>query len=294
MFSRRQFLQNTSLSLAGLALSSDTLDFLRPKVKHLGIQLYSLRDVIFKDPKGVIEAIAKMGYKEVEVYGYDNGKFWGLPTQELIQVLKSNGLKVPSGHCNLKLEDYVSATKTISDSKKKAIEAAAKLGQKYLVCPYMEANERDKIEQLLPLYEAAAKFSRSLGMQFAYHNHDFEFKLKGPDGKLLMEWLLDKLDPSLVKYEMDMYWVSFANHKILDWIDRYPGRWKLCHVKDMAKTERRETIEVGDGSIDFAEVFDKGAKKAGLEYYIIELEHYKTTPLEGAKRSRENFLKIKS
>ena len=116
--------------------------------------------------------------------------------------------------------------------------------------------------------------------------------MKGPDGRLMNEWLLQEIDPKVMSMEMDIYWVCFAGYNPRDWFRHYPGRWELCHAKDMAKTEKRETVEVGDGSIDFASIFKQG-KLAGLQYHIVELEHYKTTPMEGVERARENFLKLR-
>ena len=115
---------------------------------------------------------------------------------------------------------------------------------------------------------------------------------RGPDGRLLIEWLLHETDPKLVAMEMDMYWVAFAKNNPIDWFKLYPGRWELCHVKDMAATEKRETIEVGDGTIDFSSIFKLSAT-AGLKYYIIELENYRTTSMEGVKKARAGFLKIR-
>lgn len=280
--------------MAGLSLDHSALSFLKPKsVKHLGVQLYSVRDDIRKAPRPTVEAVAKMGYKEVELFDYVEGKFFGITVKDFGKLLKDNGLKAPSGHFNLKIADLDLFAKMLSDRVKKAYDDYATLGLKYIVCPYIDANERDQLDKLLPVFDAAARYARKAGLRFAYHNHDFEFLLKSANGKSMMERLLTETDPAVVEFEMDMYWVNFANNNILDWINKYPGRWKLCHVKDMANSEKRETIEVGDGSIDFANVFKNGAKKAGLEYYIVELEHYKTTPLEGIKRCRENLMKIK-
>ncbi|HNM26879.1 MAG TPA: sugar phosphate isomerase/epimerase, partial [Saprospiraceae bacterium] len=105
-------------------------------------------------------------------------------------------------------------------------------------------------------------------------------------------WLLQEVDPALMTMELDLYWAVYAGQKPADLFHKYPGRFRLCHVKDMAKTPQRQTVEVGDGSIDFAAIF-KDSKLAGLQYYVIELEHYATTPLNGVKRARENFRKIR-
>lgn len=294
MQSRRTFLQLSALSIASTALSTDSLSFLAspPPVRHLGVQLYSVRDVLVKDPAGTLKAIAEMGYREVEGYGQQTGKIGGLSLPDFSKLLKDNGLAMPSSHFNLKLADWDDSKNALTDATKKALDAAAATGQKYIVNPWMEIGERGEIVKFVKLLRAAGEYVNKLGLRFGYHNHDFEFTMKGPDGRLMIEWLLQEIDPKVMAMEMDIYWVCFAGYNPLDWFRLYPGRWELCHAKDMAKTEKRETVEVGDGSIDFTSIFKQG-KLAGLQYHIIELEHYKTTSIEGVKRARENFLKLK-
>ena len=294
MQSRRTFLQISALSVAGTALSTDSLSFLAPppSVRHLGVQLYSVREVLNKDPAGTLQALAKMGYREVEGFGEQAGKIGGVSLPDFSKMLKDSGLSMPSSHFNLKLADWDDSKNTLTDATKKALDAAAATGQKYIVNPWMDVSERGEIVKLIKLFNAAGEYINKAGLRFAYHNHEFEYVKKGPDNRLLIEWLLHEIDPKVMAMEMDLYWVCFAGYNPLDWFRLYPGRWELCHAKDMAKTEKRETVEVGDGSIDFASIFKQG-KLAGLQYHIVELEHYKTTPMEGVKRARENFLKLK-
>ncbi len=290
--SRRGFLRNTSLALAGSTLMPLDWNLELAKMKHLGLQLWSVRADMAKDPKGTIEALSKMGYREVEGFGFNDGKMFGLPYSDFKSLLKDNGIKMPSAHFNLTMKDYDTQKKDITDRVKIAIDAAVKMKQKYVINPYMDATERNSIKELIPLYSATAKYCKQAGVRFGYHNHDFEYTIKGPDGRLLIEWLLTELDPSLTTMQMDIYWVAFAGQKPLDWINRYPGRWELCHAKDMAKDGKHESIEVGDGSIDFASIFAQ-SKKAGLKHYVVELEHYVTTPMKGVDRSLQAMKKIK-
>ena len=266
------------------------MKYLDQSVKHLGLQLWSLRDVIGGDPVGTLEKVAQMGYQEVEGYGYSEGKWFGLPLSEYARVLKSNGLSMPSSHCGFSLEDFDERQNSLSDRAKRAIDDAVTLGQKYIVFPWLKEQERSEVVRVVKLTNACANYAQKAGIRFAYHNHDFEFIQRGPDGRLLMEWLLHEIDPKILAMEMDIYWVCYAGYNPLDWFRIYPGRWELCHAKDLAATEKRETIEFGDGTIDFPGIFQQ-SNLAGLQYYIIELEHYRSTPLEGAKRARANFLK---
>jgi len=284
----------SALSLASTALAKNPLLLLNPPpVRHLGIQLWSVRDDMNKDAAGTVKALSKMGYREVEGFGYSEGKMFGMPLKDFSNLLKDNGISMPSSHCAFTLKSsWDDSQKSLADAAKKAIDDAASVGQKYIVNPWMGEEERPKIDQLVKVFGAAGEYARKAGIRFGYHNHAFEFEKKGPDNRLLIEWLLHEVDPKVMAMEMDIYWVAFANHNPLDWFKLYPGRWELCHAKDMAKTEKRESIEVGDGSVDFNTIF-KQSKLAGLQYYIIELENYVTTPIEGAKRSREGFMKLR-
>lgn len=293
-YSRRGFLKTSALATAGAALSAYRLPSFAAQapVQHLGLQLWSVRDDLNKDAAGTVEALAKMGYREVESFGYDNGKMFGMPFMEFAGLLKKNGISMPSSHYKFTLKDYDEGKKMLSDAAKKAIDDAAAAGQKYIVNPWVDEPERPQIDKLIPVFRAAGEYAQKAGIRLGYHNHDFEFEKRGPDNRLLIEWLLHEIDPKIMAMEMDIYWVSFVRNNPLDWFRLYPGRWELCHVKDMAKTEKRETVEVGDGSIDFAGIF-KQSKQAGLRYYIIELEHYKTTPMQGVERARKNFQKLR-
>ncbi|HAD12572.1 MAG TPA: xylose isomerase [Saprospirales bacterium] len=286
---RRTFLKNAALACTATTIPTTIQEIYRP-VKHLGVQLWSVRTDMEKNPAATLEAIARMGYKEVEGFGYKEGKMFGLSIEEYLRVLRNNGLKMPSAHCGFSLND-LNSSGTLSDRAKQAIDSAVKMGQKYIVFPWIEVAERPEVKKITQLATAAAEYAQKAGIRFGYHNHDFEFIQKGPDGRLLIEWLLQEIDPKLLCFEMDLYWVCYANHKPIEWFKRFPGRWELCHAKDMAKTEARETVEFGDGSIDFASIF-RQSKLAGLKYYIIELEHYKTTPMQGIGKARTNLANL--
>lgn len=289
---RRRFLELSALSTAGLALAPPLFAENARPVKHLGLQLWSVREDMGKDTPGVVKALSKMGYREVEGFGYNEGKMFNMPFLDFVKLLKDNGITMPSSHVMFTSKSYDAGSKSLTDSAKKAIDDAASIGQRYVVCPYMADEDRTKIPDMVKVYQAAGEYAKKAGVRFGYHNHNFEFEKKGPDGRLIVEWLLHEVDPKLMAMEMDIYWVAFAGHNPLDWFRIYPGRWELCHVKDMARSEKRESIEVGDGSIDFPTILGQSAK-AGLQYYIVELEAYKTTPMQGVERSRENFLKLR-
>lgn len=292
-FSRRKFLQTTALAGAALAVQPRLFGSeIFKKTPDPGLQLWSVREDVGKDAAGTLKALSGMGYKKVEGFGLNEGKIFGMATKDFSKLLKDSGLNMQSTHCSFLLKDYDEAKKSLSDHAKKNIDDAAAMGLKYIINPWMDDKERPEIAKLAKVFDAAGAYAKKAGIRFGYHNHNFEFEQKAADGRLLIEWLLHETDPKNVDFEMDIYWVEFAKNNPIDWFKRYPGRWKLCHAKDMAKTPERQSVEVGDGSIDFNTIF-KQHKLAGLQYYIIELEAYKTTPMEGAKRSREGFMKLK-
>lgn len=288
-FSRRKFLKTSALATAGMAISAQSRLNLSPVPAHIGVQLWSVREDMKTDPAGTLAAIAKMGYREVEPFGYDAGTLFGLSYKDFSKLLKDNGLVMNSTHSAVNLKSYNETTKDINDATKKWVDAAAGLGLKYLINPYIPEPERPEIAKLVKIYTAMGKYCKKAGIRFGYHNHNFEFEYRAPDNRLLIEWLLREVDPALMAMEMDIYWVHHAKNNPLDWFRLFPGRWELCHAKDQAKTEKGESIEVGDGEIDFKNIFQH-SKEAGLQYYIIELENYVTTPIQGVDKARKGLL----
>ena len=289
--SRRHFLKTSLLASAGVTLgAAQKFDF-SPAPQHIGVQLWSVREDMKKDPAGVLAAVAKMGYREVEPFGFDGKTLFGVANKDFSKLLKDNGLSMPSTHSNLSLKNYNETTKDITDDTKKTVDAAVSMGLKYFINPYMADTERPELAKLVKMYNAVGKYCKKAGIRFAYHNHNFEFEQRGPDDRLIMEWLLQEVDPTLMAMEMDIYWVEFAKFNPLDWFRMYPGRWELCHAKDVANTEKRESIEVGDGVVDFKTIFDH-SKEAGLQYYIVELENYVSTPMQGIEKARKGLVNV--
>lgn len=259
------------------------------KRKHLGVQLYSVRGDMDKNPLETLKKVAAIGYREVEGAGYNDGKFYGYAPQAFAKLLKSLGLSMPSGHFTLATEHLQG--NALTDVWKKGIDAAAAVGQRYLISPWVKEEDRapERMKRLVEGFSIAAEAVKAAGMQFAYHNHDFEFKPFGD--QLLYDYILKQTDPALVKMQLDLYWVVYAGQDPVEWFKRHPGRFPLYHVKDMAKTARRETIEVGAGSIDFAQIF-RHDQVAGVKHYVVELEHYRTTPLQGIEEAYRGFKQV--
>jgi len=280
MINRRTFLTHAGLIGAGVALLPKLS--LAAGNRVAGLQLYTLRDELPKDVRSVIAKVAKAGYKEVEVFGYSkqNG-FWGLQPAEFKKLLDQHGLKSPSGHYGMDRLLGVGKLDEVED----AITAGKILGHQYITMPYVDAKFRKTaadLKNVAAKLNMAAKRVKAAGLKMAYHNHDFEFM--PIDGTTLYEVLLKETDPTMVSFEMDLYWVVRAGQDPIKWFEKYPGRFTMVHVKDMDKQDRKLNTEVGKGYVNFKQIFAK-AKLAGIKHYIVEQENFKIDPFVSITQS---------
>jgi len=269
MSSRRNFIRR-SLYLAGGAWMLGSCIPLASQ-KKIGIQLYTLRDFVGDKKLGVtVEKIAKAGYSDIETYGFDNGLFFGYKPAELADMLTSNGLVTTGGH--YLPESYLFRNGS-SDEWKRVVESAVTLKQEYAVVPYAPESVRTEegFKKLAARLNEAGEICRGAGIRAGYHNHDFEFKPVGDTTGL--EILLKETDPSLVDFELDIFWCAFAGKKAVDLFEAYPNRFRLWHVKDMNRANRSKNTEVGTGSIEYKSIFAK-AEKAGLKHFYVEQENF--------------------
>lgn len=236
-----------------------------------GLQLYSLRDQLPADVKGVIAKVAKAGFKEVETFGFnkDTG-YWGLPGKDFDKLLKDNGLKSPSGHYGL--DSYFGEGKT--DDLKAFIEVANTIGQTYIIIPGLNHNfikTVDDCKGVADKMNKIAEICKASGLKLGYHNHNFEWQPVGDT--TFYDVVLSNTDPKLVNMEMDLYWVVRAGKDPIDIFEKHPGRFKFVHVKDRDKTNPNLNTEIGSGDIDFKTILSK-AKLGGVEHFIVEQENY--------------------
>jgi sugar phosphate isomerase/epimerase len=285
MTSRRSFLKQSTL-ISAAAVFDKSSWFMQKK--DIGIQLYTVRDEVGKDLANAIAKIAESGYTQVEMFGYSNRKFFGKSIQEIADLLKKHNLTSPSGH--YMLADMMYNDTYNWESWKYLIDDAKILGHKYLVIPYMDDKHRslDNFKRLAERLNKGGEMAKSAGMFAGYHNHEFEFKVE--NGQTGWETLLKGTDPSLVKMEMDIYWVRYADSNPMDWFKKYPGRFPLWHVKDMAVTPKKVSTIVGTGVIDFKELYAQ-RKLAGLEYLFVEQEQYTKPVFECIKESYDYLSK---
>ncbi|MBL7862676.1 MAG: sugar phosphate isomerase/epimerase [Cyclobacteriaceae bacterium] len=274
---RRKFIQTSTVAAVGLMALPPVLVNAKGKAS-IGLQLYTLRDVIMNDVKGTLQSVATWGYKEVETYGYREGKLFGMPVTEFGSYMKSLGVSVASGHYGIE---------QTTSNWDKACSDAQSMGQKYVVVPWMDKKYYSSLDELKKTCETlnkAAEVAKKYKLRMGYHNHAFEFDTV--EGKVIFDVMLEELDPKLVTMEMDLYWVVRANQDPLAYFNRYPGRFELWHVKDMDKTNRENNADVGTGSLDFPALFSS-AKKAGMKKFFVEQETYPVNPM----LSTENCIK---
>ena len=265
----------------------NTNEFFKYK-KKIGIQLYTVRNEVFKDLANSISKIAEAGYDEVELFGYNNRKFFGKSVAEMAALLKQHNLKSPSGHYGL--ADMMHSDNYNWDSWKYLIEDSKTLGHTYIVIPYLDDKHRkeDDYKRLAERLNTGGEMARKAGMCAGYHNHDFEFSPIGSTNGY--EILLNNTDKKNVHFEMDIYWVKYADHDPIAWMKRYPGRFTMWHVKDLDPTPQKHTTIVGQGIIDFKSIYMQ-RNLSGLRYLYVEQEQYDKPVFECIKESYDYIKK---
>ncbi len=279
---RRRFLQTTGTVAAATLLTSRFAWADSLKNDSIGVQLYTVRDLMQKDFEGTIAAVAKAGYKNVEFAGY-----FGRNPQQVRAVLDKNGLKAPSTHVQYD---------ELDDKFPSVLETSKAIGLEYVICPWIPEELRkspDIWKQAAEKFNRCGEATKKAGMQFGYHNHWFEFL--PTDGKLPYDELLKMCDANLVKMELDLCWISTTGTDPVKYFQKYPGRFPLVHVKDVKTMPKissggaqnfGDTVdltEVGSGVIDWKRIFAH-SKEAGIKYYIVEHDHPKE-PLESITQS---------
>ena len=254
-----------------------------------GLALYTVRDDMSKNAVETLKAVADAGYAYIEAAGYNDGQFYGMQPQEFKKTLKEVGLEPVSTHQGgLTLEN---ADQMIAD-----VKAA---GFKYFVIPVPPMGHfkvedgkmgmSDDLEFLTDLLNTVGKKCKAAGLELLYHNHNFEF-VKNSKGVVPIEYFLENTDPGTVNFEMDLYWVTRAGADPLTYFEKYPGRFKLWHVKDM--DDEGKFAPVGTGNIDFSRIL-KEKDKSGMIYYYVEQDRtWDKKPLEVIKISHDGLKKF--
>jgi len=283
MTNRRDFLRTSSLLIAGSLVSNPLLQasVLQAKgKKDIGLQLYSLRDAMKADALGTLKLVSNIGFKTLEAANYAEGKIYGMSPSGFKKVMKGLGMKLTSAHLggpNYTKETHASAM----DWWKKAIEDHIEAGCKFIVKPGMpHPTTMDELKLWCDFYNAIGEMASTSKIQFGYHNHAWEFEKI--EGEIMYDSMIKNTDPKKVFFEMDVYWVMRGGYSAVDYMNKYPDRFPVLHIKDEK--------EIGEsGKIDFKPIYET-AYKNGLKDSFVEVERYNFEPLESVRKSYE-FLK---
>lgn len=289
--SRRSFISLSLFTLANTAFLS-RLNLNGEKRELVGIQLYSLREDMMKNPLETLKALAKMGYKNVEHANYINRKFYGYSPADFKKILDDLGMKMPSGHTVMGPQHWDESKKDFTDLWKYTVEDAAQLGQQFVISPSMDSRYRksyDDLKNFMDIFNKCGELCSKYGMKFGYHNHDFEFREK-LNGETLYDIILKNTDPNLVIQQLDTGNLYNGGAKAIDLVQKYPGRFASLHVKDEIPAtggqERYESTILGKGIVNVKDVIDTVRKHSKKVHYIIEQESYQgIAPLECAKEN---------
>ena len=285
MATRRSFIKSTSLASAALMIKPSLFRF---DHSYIGLQLYTVRDAMAKDPASTMAKVAQTGYNSVEGATYTGTQnFYGMDPKTFAGVLKQNGLIMPSSHYRLgeEQEKGKDVMGTLLHDWNKAVDDAKAVGVKYMVCSWLSPAERGNIDHYKLLAERlnkAGEVCKKAGIQLCYHNHDFEFMKD--NNQLPYEVLLKDTHADLVKFEVDLYWVNKAAHDPIELFNAHPGRFPLWHVKDMDNTPQHDFTEVGNGIINFKKIFEY-ADKAGMKYFFVEQDKTPGDPFDSIAKS---------
>lgn len=287
MITRRSFLKSTSVASAALLVKPSFFNY---DHSYIGLQLYTVRDAMQKDPAATLAKVAQIGYNSVEGATYTGTEdFYGMNAKTFADLLKKNGLVMPSSHYRLGEDKDKTTGKnvmgTILNDWNKAVDDAKAVGVNYMVCAWLSPEERgniDKYKLLAERLNTAGETCKKAGIQLCYHNHDFEFI--EDNNQLPYQVLLNNTDKELVKFEVDLYWVTKAKHSPVELFNAHQGRFPLWHVKDMDNTPEHSFTEVGNGTIDFKNIF-KYADIAGLKYFFVEQDKTPGDPFDSIVKS---------
>jgi sugar phosphate isomerase/epimerase len=278
---RRTFIGNSvaaTVAASRLSWAAETVH----KIDRIGMQLYTVRDAMKVDFDGTLAKVVAIGYREVEFAGY-----FGHAPKDVRAMLDKHKLVSPSEHV-----PYAD----VQDKWQQTLDAAHVVGQKHVVCPSIDEKQRNEPggwKRAFELFNRAGEASQKAAIQFAYHNHTFEFEPSVElGGKLPYDVMLAETDPKLVKMEMDLCWITLGGQDPLTYFDKYPGRFPMVHVKDWTKGENGKMSEkekqghmadVGAGAIDWKRIFAQ-SNKAGIKHYFVEHDEPKS-PFDSLRNS---------
>ncbi|MDR0333140.1 MAG: sugar phosphate isomerase/epimerase [Dysgonamonadaceae bacterium] len=246
--------------------------------KEIYIQLYSVRDDIRADYSATIAALAEIGFTGVEAFGYNNGQWFGMSPTEFKRSIEDVDMTLISSHVGRGLPDNPADTDwdELWAWWDTAIQAHKEAGITYMILPYINPDQLRTVENVqayVDYFNKIGERTNAAGLRFGYHNHDFELTIE-VDGMPVLDYMIQNTDPAKVFFQLDVYWVMEGGYDVVDYFNKYPGRFDLLHIKD--------EMELGEsGLMDFEHIFNN-LDNSGARYMVVEVERYSEgmTPLE--------------
>lgn len=315
MTNRRDFIKGASfLTLGGLLAGkagvanasshAATTTAAQAAKKQIGLQIYSLGRELYEDVPGGLKKIGQMGYTTIELAGYRDGKIGNVDMVEFKKMAEDAGLKITSTHVNPPVREYTASNKgEIADFWKKAADDHAKIGVTYLIQPGQPSTRNvEEVAIVCEVFNQAGEIAKAAGLSFGYHNHDMEFARVVPGGtdmvfgrrgfgreqpkgmEVIYDAFIQRTDPSLVFFEMDVYWTVMGQNDPVAYMRKYADRIRILHIKD-------KEVLGQSGMMNFENIF-KQAYANGIKDYFVELEGITTgTQFEGVKGCADYLLK---
>ena len=239
------------------------------RLGKVGLQLYTVRDQMKASVPTTLAAVANAGYKEVEFAGY-----FGHSAADIRKMLDDLGLVAPSAHVQMP---------QLGAEWESLLDQANTIGHEYLVCAWIDEAERNipGYTRIAARFNDAAQRAKQKGVKFGYHNYFFEFNPIA--GQIPYDLLLRECDPGLVAMEIDVFWMTKGGADPVKYMERYPGRFPMLHVKDMGPAPVHAMLDVGKGTIDWKKILRAG-KSGGVKHVFVENDEAKE-PIVSIKTS---------
>jgi sugar phosphate isomerase/epimerase len=315
---RKTFIQQTGmLAAAGMLYPalSRAAGFIMPQANDaIGLQLYTVGALMDADAKGTLQKLAAIGYKNLESAGGSKGLYYGFKPKEFANMVKDMGMTWRSEHVggvpftvdslmklatnasdSAKIKQYapmiehMPKTANLRDNAQQLADEAAEGGVEYVVCAAIPTKSMDDVKIAVDIFGKAGEACKKAGVQFAFHNHSFEFV--PINGVIPYDYIMANTDKDLVKSELDLGWVTVAGQNPVEIFKKYPGRIPLWHVKDIDKTTKEPT-EIGSGYVDLKPIFD-ARQTSGMKYFFIEQDG-PPKPMENVTNDYNNLKKLLS
>lgn len=285
---RREALLTAAAIVPGLAALAN------PGIKkyHIGVQLYSVRAEMEKNPLDTLKKIAEIGYREVEHANYVNQKIYGYSALEFKKILDDLGLSMPTSHTGFKKTHWDKTKNDITDDYKKTIDDAVVTGQKIMIIPGFDWDKKniEEVKKGIEAFNRLGEIASKSGLRIGFHNHHQEFEERY-EGGFLYDFMLREWDPDYVVQQLDIANMSLAGVDPMLLLRRYPKHYESIHVKDFDPKTKLST-HLGEGSLKMEEILTFAKKNTPIQYWVIEQEDYGTkTPLEAIDFDLHRFRK---